>query len=720
MTDDQTAAPEPAATPPPTPPPPESPPKESGDAGTLPPSRDDVLRRLRGDAADLSNVRSGQIISEVLASLTMIEGGISVGGDFIIGTSNSGSSKPATRRTTKRRLDPKLVADEAHRYVRPVGFDSGVDVLSDNNLAIFSGPKHTGRRSRALTSLVTVMQANGLDLEIYELTGNVLGNMAWRVPQARCGFIVVDEARKPAAESVDDKWLTYATDRLLEQQSYLVVTTGPVSGSLATAPRRAEFVLEELELPDPIEIVRRYVADESPLLSAVDIDELIDKTELADILDERDDPRFAIRAATTLTEALRANTDPAPAISRLRNPEEQVREWLGADPDATDIAFVFATATLEGSSYLKVADAAVALYRAISNGSAAMTPRYLRKLTAERTWIESAKRPDDPDGPPVVRFRHAGLRSAVLALTWFEFDGARDKILDWLTDLAEHTDVEVRARAAGSAGVLATTDFRHGLHRCFLPWSLARSATLRQSAALGLNVVGSVGRHAEAVWTQIEQWADLVHYKDKAKNLPATAALAAGGPLGTDDPRRALRVLRTLVCDGDWGLLEPAALSTQWLLEAGRANEVLDALMDWTESTSITPDESVVKALTMFAFAAGESGSTESGTTNRPALLQIAQSHRDTLPDLWARALACEPVRPMALEALEVWVRVVDKDPSTFRDVVEMVGGIADQGDQHYSRLCHALRQWAEDVDDPSDAAADIYNELVEAGELTA
>src|SRR5882762_2550710 len=160
MTDDQAAAPEPAATPPPTPPPspppPESPPKEGGDAGALPPSRDDVLRRLRGDAADLSNVRSGQIISEVLASLTMIEGGISVGGDFIIGTSNSGS-KPTTRRTTKRRLDPKLLADEAHRYVRPVGFDSGVDVLNDNNLAIFAGPKHTGRRSRALTTLVTVM-----------------------------------------------------------------------------------------------------------------------------------------------------------------------------------------------------------------------------------------------------------------------------------------------------------------------------------------------------------------------------------------------------------------------------------------------------------------------------------------------------------------------------------------------------------------------------------
>jgi hypothetical protein len=116
----------------------------------------------------------------------------------------------------------------------------------------------------------------------------------------------------------------------------------------------------------------------------------------------------------------------------------------------------------------------------------------------------------------------------------------------------------------------------------------------------------------------------------------------------------------------------------------------------------------------MFAFAAGENGS------NRPVLLQDARSHRDSLSELWGRALSCEPVRPMALEALETWVRVVDKDPSAFGDVSEVVAGIADQGDQHYSRLCHALRQWAEDVDDPSDAAADIYNELVEAGELTA
>jgi len=78
MTDDQAATPEPAAPPPPTPPPPETQPKESVDTGGGPPTRDDVLRSLRGDAADLSNVRSGQIISEVLASLTMIEGGISV------------------------------------------------------------------------------------------------------------------------------------------------------------------------------------------------------------------------------------------------------------------------------------------------------------------------------------------------------------------------------------------------------------------------------------------------------------------------------------------------------------------------------------------------------------------------------------------------------------------------------------------------------------------
>ncbi|HYS42167.1 MAG TPA: hypothetical protein VEO01_41635 [Pseudonocardiaceae bacterium] len=694
-------------------------PTAKADTG-LPPTRDEALQRLRGDASQLSSVRSGKIISEMISRqdgttpVNVFQGDFFVEGDFVGG---AGAGRPTSRRRTKIRLDPEQLAEAAGGYVPPVGFDAGVDLLDRTNLVIFSGPARTGRYSRATASLVAVLQKNDLDLEVLELSGNVLGNLAWRVPQRRCGLIVVDRPNgqgKAAAESVDDKWLTYIADQLREHESYLVVVTGPVRGTLATAPGRGEYVLEDLELPDPVEIARRLVATEVSWLSEQEINDRIDATRLAEILDERDDPRFAVRAARAVVDALRTDADLDQAVAQLHDPKEQVREWLGAEPDLAEVAFVLATAVLEGSTYLKVADAGVALYRELSTGSATATPRYLRRLMAERTWIELIAHPDDPDGPPVTRFRHADLPGAVLAVTWSELDGARTKILQWLTKLAESADVEVRARAAVAAGILANGDFDHGLYKYLLPWAAARSPELRQSAASGLGVAGSTGGHTEAVWTHIERWVELVHYNERERNLPATAALAAGGPLGVANPQRALRVLRVLACDGDWGFLTPAAQSILTLLAAGRVTHVLDALLDWSEAK--VTDESVIKALTMFAFAVREEGPAE----DRPLLLDEAPKHREALPELWGRALDCEPVRPLALEALEAWVRWTDRDPSARSVVLSMIGGIAERGDMDYGRVRHALRQWAEDNDNPSDSAVDFYNELVEAGERTA
>jgi hypothetical protein len=706
--------------------PPGGKPQPGSDATPAPTTQEDAVRGLLNDAPDLAPGRAGQIIEETLTRLTeglinlnVFKGEFHVDGDFLAGatTNQGGRQKRSSRRATKLRLDPKVLAEESNLYVPPVGFAQGLDALDDHCLAIFAGPARTGRRSRAITSLVKVMERNELPVEIFELTGDVLGNMTWRVPQTRCGFVVIDRSSgKPAASAVDDRWLTFAADRLRENGSYLVVTTGPVQGALATAPKRAEFVLEDMELPDPVEIVRRHVADRCPWVSDHEWDKLLLDTELADILYDRDDPTFATRVANTVTEALRDEADLTEVVAKLRDPEQEVREWLSAGPDTSEIAFVLAAAALEGSSYLNVADAAVALYREIGSGSASLTPRYLRRLTMERSWIESTTAPDDPDGPPVVRFRHADLRAVVLTLTWFELDGAREKIFKWLTTLAEHSDVEVRVRAAGSAGVLATSDFDHGLHKYFLPWGRSRSTTLRQSAALGLNVAGRIGDRADTVWSQIEQWAELVRYDDNARYLPTTAALAAGGPLGTADPRRALRLLRTLLCDGAWDFLEPAALSTHMLLAAGRVDEVLDALQDWTGSTAATDTNFVIKALIIFAFAAKESGSAETGRS-KPVLLAAAEPRRGLVSELWGRALSNKPVRPLAIEALRVWVRTVDADPSTQDDVVDVFADIADLGGDHAARVRHVLRQWAEDVDDPSDAATDIYNELFDAGE---
>ncbi|MFC0115521.1 hypothetical protein [Kibdelosporangium aridum] len=670
------------------------------------PSREEAIRDLRGGVSESgSRVRSRKIAAEGIDRMggvvNVFQGKFVVEGDF-----HSGGGKPAARRAGK---GTAMDLAEVDYFVAAAGFDSGVDTVDTQNLAVIARQAGTGRRCQALATLVEVLRRNKIEPVVHELDVNVLGTMSWRVPGPRLGLIVVD--RSGRAESLDDAWFRYASSQLRTHGSFLVVVTGPVRGSLATATKREDFVVADMDQPDPIEIVRSRLSGQLPWLPADELEDLLSKPELAALLEERSGPAFATRTANALLKALRENADLDEAIAQLRDPEDQVREWLGTDPKPEQVALVLATAVLEEATYLNVADAAVALYRDLTSGSGAMTPRYLRQLLSEHSWLEYVPQQDEP---PILRFRDAKLRPAVLALIWFELDGAREKILAWLTKLASHDDVEVCARAAVAAGILSTSDFEHSLHRYILPWASSRVSVLREGAALALNVAAGASNLEDAVWTYVEQWAEVVRYDSKVRNLPATAGLAVGGELGISRPKRTLRVLRTLVCEGNWGLLGPAAQSTHLLLEAGLVAEVLDALMEWTEPDSMdSASEPMVKALTMFAYAA------QAGE-GKPVLLASATQHPQTLPELWGRALECEPVRVLAMDALRTWVDVAERDPSVRVVVLDMLAGIADRGDTDYGRLCHALRGWAEDLDNPSAMAADFYNELVEAGELTA
>jgi hypothetical protein len=103
---------------------------------------------------------------------------------------------------------------------------------------------------------------------------------------------------------------------------------------------------------------------------------------------------------------------------------------------------------------------------------------------------------------------------------------------------------------------------------------------------------------------------------------------------------------------------------------------------------------------------------------DRPTLMTAIPELRDELPELWGRALDCEPVRDMAAEMLRLWVRAADDDQALALDVLDMLAGIADRGDPDFGRLCHLLEKWAEDPDAPSESARKFHTELVEEGEL--
>lgn len=689
--------------------------EKSGDKEP-PTGRDEAVQNLRTEAPELANLRFGEIIAEGASRLAgantfnVYQGDFFIDGDFV--ATGTGRRRAGGGRTARETIDLDAVLREQDHFVPPPDFEAGVDLLLDKHVLILSGPANTGLRCRAQATLLAALARSELEPRLAPVTSAALGNASWRVPSPSTGLLVMDRAGKGgkfAAEAVTDTWLAAVSVRLAEQESFLVVVTGPVAGALATASRRGEFVLDDLELPDMVEIVRRRVHNELAW-DLADLDERLAETELAEILAERDSLRFAVRAAQVVMDALRDGADLVAAVAGLRDAQGEVREWLSREPDLMQIAFVMATAVLEGASYLSVADAAVHLYRELSGSNGVTTPRYQRELRLERNWIKWAP---GADGGRTVRFKHAGLRQEVLAVIWFEYDGARSAIVGWLKDLVDDTDVEVRARAAQAAGILARNDFTHGMHLYLGSWAADGSPRLRQSAATGLNIAGAARDYVGVAWTYIENWAELVAGPANARiNLQRTAALAAGRDLGVASPHRALRMLRTLVSKGDWALLEAVAISTQALIEAGRAPEVVEALLDWTDASP--SDEVVERALLIFAYTVWAG----SDASQKPLLLLEAEDYRDELPELWGRALTAELSRQLAIDALESWVRLVDSDPSLRATVLDVLAGIADhRPPRTYDRLCRLLREWATDPDDPSEAAREFHNELLDAGE---
>lgn len=696
--------------PPVDPPKPEPTPADS----KKPTSRDEALNQLRGDSDELRTVRAGEILSrginrldvhQPISHLTVVQGDFAVQGDFNSGPGGKrGRSGP--RASTKSPINATHVVDQTEFFVEPVGHSDVLDMLAANNLAVIAARKGIGRYTAALAALTKTAS----DARLFTLNGNVLGNTVWRVPDEGAGYVVIDQPdgqRKYAAESIDDAWLIRTSEALKAVGSFLVVVTGPPRGAFATATRLSDFVVTGLEIPDPVEVVHLRVGKCLQHLAPDDVTAALSATDLDELLSERDDPRFATRAANAIIDALQRGDNLAEVVAKLRDPEDQVREWLESDPPMSEVAFTFATAVLEESSYLTVADAAIDLHVRLSSGSGGAGPRYLKGL-AERTWIQLTVTDNDDASPEMISFRHADLRRAVLDLVWYELDAHRPKMMDWLGALADHDDVEVRARAAMAAGILAVRDFNNSLRRYLWPWAEDSSPTRRLSASLALSVVGSFAKHSEQVWTLLGHWADSVRYANGPRYLPATAALTAGGPLGEEDPKRALRLLRTLVCEGDWDLLDPSARCAHLLIDRGRDREVLDALMDWTAQGGT--DEPVVKALTMFVFAARVPGADD-----RPALLTSIRSHRDTLPELWGRALSCAPVRELATGALREWVSTVDTQRDYLALVTDMFAGIADRGDADHRRILHSLEEWAKDEDRPLDAAIDIHDALIMA-----
>ncbi|MGY3678974.1 nSTAND3 domain-containing NTPase [Streptomyces sp. TE33382] len=694
-----------------------------------PVSESDALRSLtsggEGEAERAEALRAGAIADRIaerlnadgagttIGTLALFNDSVSFGGAFNLGGRGGSASAggPGTRNGTAVRLTEDEIAAHTELYVHPECYDDALESLRTRHLLLLSGPPGSGRTAAAVNLLAEALTLNGAEDGGCHLILDPMSIAApeWEPPAEHSGCLAVLDDGLPETMA---RALTGAASKLRAAKAHLVLVGGPGLEAAVYGHGGEDIARHGLHPVDPVVLLERRVLGHSG-----DLDR---KTELSALLKTsgamaalRERPQVA--QAARLASVITAGGDLPAAVAALRDPSEQVYTWFRTHHEPEAVAFAVAVAVLEGSGYLTVADAAVGLRKDLSPVDVAPPDiRFRDRLAHDQPWIELVfPGPGDPPGSPRVRFRSALVRHAVLTYAWTTLDGRREAVLQWLRRLLRHADIEVRAQAAVSAGVLARADYHYAFHRFVKSWAGSTSWPVRQAAATTLGVAGSTPATEEPVWELLHQWVRGGHSAYE-RRLASTAANTVGGLFGRNAPGRALELLRSALDRGDdWGTLTPVAWSGVHLIHHGRTAEVLAAYLDWSRPQDTSP--LVLKTLSSFVFAVSTPYASVSpdgvgpadSVDGVPLLLSAFPRHRVELAELWARALARKPVQEKALEALRVWIDThADACPGGLAALRTLVLDIAGAPGKHRERLFWWLSKWASDKESPSAHAA--------------
>ncbi|MYW64132.1 hypothetical protein GTY65_08600 [Streptomyces sp. SID8379] len=701
-----------------------------------PVSETDALRSLVSgagpDAAERSEAHRASAIADLIAArlnadasgtsigtLALFNDSVSFGGGFH--TAGSRGPGPGRRAGQTIALDGAELVEYTELFVQPEGYDTALDELCEQSLLVLTGPPGSGRAATAVNLLSEATALSGAHEGGCHrlLDPSALTEPGWEPPVKNCGYLVEVDDGPAGAREFGVRQLTAVAARLRTAGCLLVLTGGHDLALAATSAAGTEaFARHELTATDPLVVLERRVLGHAPEPEARSrLHALLTSTNAVKALREQPAARHAVRLASVIS----ADGDLAGAVAALRDPSDQVRSWFRRHRAPEAVAFALASAVLEESSYLTVAEAAVRLHAALTPPEPApFDLRFADRLGHEQQWIRLEAAGSDPlaaGGPPRVRYRNALLGQAVLVHAWSTLDGRREAVLEWLRRLLGHRDLEVRARASVAAGVLAWADHHYAVHRFLTGWAGSTSWPQRQAAATALGVAGSRPESAEAVWELLDSWARSGSSAYE-RRLAGTAANAAGGILGRGAPEKAVAVLRRALDRGDdWGTLPSVAWGGVHLIHQGRAGTLLDAYRDWSAPQDLSP--MVVKTLSAFVFAVSQpyerpaAGREAAGVPGVPLLLSSLPAHHECLVELWARALARRPVQDTALAALREWIDTyADLCPGGLGRVTELLADVARKPGKHRERLLYWLDRWAADRDRPSGNAASLRRRI--------
>ncbi|MEO3859071.1 hypothetical protein [Acrocarpospora sp. B8E8] len=471
-----------------------------------------------------------------------------------------------------------------------------------------------------------------------------------------------------------------------------------------TPVQRSTYVVSHVP-PHAIRVFERCLAyglrDQSRFEADRQARRLAEHQRIREELDSDTRPREAYALAMSVLNRLRQGRDLDEVInevcderpSRLR---ERAQSLLAPGPAASATqakesiyrrSFVLALAVLDGKSMVTITSA---------------TLRLAEKVDVERDgpfvestwspfdetlsgWLEYAHAEDDHQDEGTerrIRLRVPALIPMILDVAWHNHPTLREPLTDWLSDLTEDEDTQVRIAAAQAIGKLAGYDYTAIDEEFIQPWVRAYRVAGHRLAAWALEAAAQEARFAPRVRKRLQAWA--------RGTLPqrSVAVRAYATSLGLLDIGDTLSGLRGIAATARADLRTEAARAMAELSLGGAHREIVRELADWARAGNTGLRTAAVEAMLRLAVA------TRDHEPHRPLLLGMLVEGeaveggarvRAEIMQLWRNALADQGGR--AWPAFGAWARHADTDPGLAPLLGDFVAGLGAD-----PRLRRALR----------------------------
>jgi hypothetical protein len=389
---------------------------------------------------------------------------------------------------------------------------------------------------------------------------------------------------------------------------------------------------------------------------------------------------------------------------------ESIESVFDRCEDIKQRSFMIALAALNGCNYRIVLEASQRLQSILQPQAEveteASSPNTGSTEKKRSQWLEeiSAYRADSYEVTEygksrikTVLFTEQEAPLSILSHIWHEYDTYAEATLQWVCELGDNPNAEVRLRAAAVAGQLAIYEFRPVREKILSLWAKSDKQTVQRLAALALTVVAYDENDEIA-----QQALNLLHHWSCLQNSPRlhwTAIAAYGGYIGLLFPQQALNNLKIIAQSGDGRLFSDIAQAVASLFEAGQQVDqlhllVLKSLKEWVGQGQ---KASIYRlSLLIFWGLMRESWMIEDNV-RQPTLLCLAkqsQDYEDLIIYLMRNALNLELTRDLIRPEILDWLKFVDKQQTLYKTLARILFTLASPGKER-ERICHYLSRWS-------------------------